>query len=181
MAGAMKRSVWILLIVLGAGALIVWLVLRPGSENVAYDFAGQFATAAERRPTPESFSITDATIGGETKRVIAATPPTRIGWDVTVPDNAHLLVSPGILEPGWTVPGDGVIFRVTVGDEELMNLTLDPYKNTADRHWQDLDLDLSEYAGEKVRLFLKTNASGPGRDDRNGDFAVWGHPRIVTR
>jgi hypothetical protein len=67
--------------------------------------------------------------------------------------------------------------------EEIMNITLSPYENPADRGWRDMTLDLSEYAGETVNLFFNTNSSGPtppGRDDRAGDFPVWGDPRIVT-
>ena len=45
-----------------------------------------------------------------------------------------------------------------------------------------MTLDLSEYSGETVDLFLNTNNSPPShpqRDDPNGDLAVWGDPRIV--
>lgn len=177
----MKRSGWVLLAVLVVGGLITWIVLRSGSGNVAYDFIAQFANAEEKRPVPTAFTVTDATIAGETKHAIAATGPTRIAWDVTVPDNAWLTVSAGMLEQGWTVPGDGVVFRVSVNDDEILNLTINPYKNPSDRHWQDFTLDLSEYAGEKVRIFLKTNPGTSRHEDRNGDFPVWGEPRLITK
>jgi hypothetical protein len=45
-------------------------------------------------------------------------------------------------------------------------------------------VDLSEYSGETIELFFNTNASPPsppGRDDRSGDLALWGAPRVVAR
>jgi hypothetical protein len=45
-------------------------------------------------------------------------------------------------------------------------------------------VDLSEYSGETVDLYFNTNASPPhppGHDDRHGDLALWGEPRVVAR
>jgi len=45
-------------------------------------------------------------------------------------------------------------------------------------------VDLADYPGETVELFLLTNSSPPSRpakDDRNGDVALWGDPRVVAR
>ena len=58
---------------------------------------------------------------------------------------------------------------------------MNPYGNPADRKWNEVLLDLSTYAGQTVHIVFKTNSSGPGKDDRNGDLAVWGEPRIVIR
>jgi hypothetical protein len=111
---------------------------------------------------------------------------------VTVPEHARLKVDLGILEAGWTVPGDGVLFRVLLAPsnlppEEILNQSINPYGNKDDRRWHEVDLDLSEYAGETVELFFNTNSSLPvargqaPRDDHNGDLAVWGAPRVVTK
>jgi hypothetical protein len=102
---------------------------------------------------------------------------------VTVPDNGWLRVSLGILEQGWTMPGDGVLFSVGVSDgmayDEMLSLTLNPFANASDRRWNDISLDLSPYAGETVDVIFNTR-SGP-QDDRNGDFAAWGEPRVVAQ
>jgi hypothetical protein len=184
----MKRPAWIGIGVVAA-LLIGWLVLRPDSgETVAVDLLEEFPKVTHKRPTPESFSVVAATIGGETKQAILIKDASRIIFPVTVPENGELRVSLGLLEEGWTVEGDGVLFRVLVaagGDpEEILNLLINPYANPADRAWHDLSLDLSEFAGETINVYFNTNNSPPMRppvDNRNGDLAVWGAPRIVSR
>jgi hypothetical protein len=161
-----------------------YFVLRPQQENVVVDLIADFPNAFEKRPVPEVFSFVDATIAGETKRAIATKDSSRIAWRVTVPENAWISLSAGLTEDAWTIEGDGVLFRVSVHDDELLNVVINPYADPSARKWQDFMLDLSEYAGETVGIYLKTNASPPvppGQNNKNGDFAVWGNPRIVTR
>jgi hypothetical protein len=65
--------------------------------------------------------------------------------------------------------------------DELLSLTVNPSGNPADKLWHDLTLDLSKYAGKRVELRLVTQASPTNRmADTNGDFLVWGQPRIVV-
>mgnify|MGYP003383463298 CR=1 FL=1 len=177
----MKRSVWVIGSVVVLVGLVAWLVLRPRSEHVAVDLLGQFPSAVEKRPTPETFSLIDATVAGVTKRAIYTKDSSRIAWNVTMPDNAWLLVSAALTEQAWTVEGDGVLFRISANDNELLNLVLNPFRDASVRKWQDFQIDLSEFAGQNLNLFLKTNASVSGAPNTNGDFAVWGNPRIVTR
>lgn len=191
----MKRPVWLAVGVI-ALLLIGWLVFRPGgSEEVAVDLVEQFPSVEHKRPAPELFSVVDATLGGETKPAILVREPggagpagSRIVFPVTVPENGELRVSLGLLEEGWTTEGDGVLFRILVGaggpPEEILNLHINPYANPSDRAWHDLSLDLSEFAGETIDVYFNTNSSPPSRppaDNRAGDLAVWGAPRIVTR
>jgi len=177
----MKRSAWIALCVVVLLGLVAWLVLRPTSENVAMDFIALYDSAAEKRPEGDIFSVADVTLAGDTKRAILAKESTRIGWDITVPNNAWLHVSAGLQESAWTTSGDGVVFRVSINDDELLNVVVNPYRDQSHRRWQDFALDLSEFAGEDVRLFLKTNTSVPGRNNADGDLPVWGYPRLVTK
>ena len=178
-----------LLIGVAVAVVVAWFALRPGGgEEIAVDLIEQFATAKDKRPNAETFSVVDATLGGETKRAILVKDPSRLVYSVTVPDNGELRLSIGLLEEAWTVNGDGVLFRVLVGaggpPEEVLNLVVNPFSNPTDRGWQPLSIDLSEYTGETVDLFFNTNASAPSRppqDNRNGDLAVWGDPRVITR
>lgn len=184
----MKRSVLLIIGVVLAVA-IGWYALRSGGgDDVAVDLIEAFATAKDKRPNPETFEIIDATLAGSTKRAVYAKGPSRLVYSVLVPENGELHFSPGILEEGWTVAGDGVLFRVLLGaggpPEEIFNMMVNPYGNPNDRQWVDQTLDLSDYAGETVDLYFNTNSSGPARppvDDRNGDMAVWGAPRLVSR
>ena len=131
--------------------------------------------------------MVDATLGGQRERAILTRQPSRIKYNLTVPDEAWLKFSLGLLEESWTVQGDGVLFQIGVssGPEyvELLNLVVNPYGNPSDRGWQPLVLDLSQFAGENVDLIFNTYSSpapNTGKDS-NGDAALWGAPRIVIR
>jgi hypothetical protein len=167
--------------------LAAWLYIRSGRENVAIDLLKEFPTAKDRRPSPEAFSLIDATINGDTRKAIFTKdlPGTRIIWHETIPENAWLKTGFGILEDGWKIAGDGVYFTIGVSTgsnyDELLAVTSNPYANAADRRWNDIQLDLSQYAGEAVDIIFNTRSSTGGKDDRNGDLAVWAAPRIVVR
>jgi hypothetical protein len=170
-----------LVVLVGLGG---WLYLRSGGDNVAIDLLGQF-TGAKKQPGAEAFTIVNAKLNDETKRAIFTKDlaGTRITWRVTVPERGWLKVGLGLTEDGWKTQGDGVLFSIGVSDgktyDELLSLTVNPFANASDRRWNDVSLDLSQYAGETVDVIFNTR-SGP-KDDRNGDFAVWGDPRIVVR
>ncbi|MFO7302373.1 MAG: hypothetical protein DIU54_008175 [Acidobacteriota bacterium] len=184
----MKRSV-----LLAVGVVVVlivgWLALGPGGDEVVVvDLIDEFDNAIDKRPNPETFEVIDATIAGQTRRAIYAKGPSRLVYRVVVPENGELRTAIGMLEEGWTVPGDGVLFRILIASggvqETLYNLVYSPYENPGDRGWHEVALDLSEYEGETVELFFNTNSSGPSTppvDHRDGDMPVWGEPRLVTR
>ena len=181
-----SRLLLIVALVVVAGGFAAYY-FHSGRENVSVDLIQDYAKAIEKRPSAESFSIIDAKIGGTTKKAIFTKnlTGTRLIWEETIPDNAWLKVNLGLLEEGWTQAGDGVIFTVGVSVgatfDNLLSLPVNPYGNPADRKWNEVLLDLSTYAGQTVHIVFKTNSSGPGKDDKNGDLAVWGEPRIIIR
>jgi hypothetical protein len=183
-----NRSILIAVAVIVIG-IAGWLYFRSGRENVAIDLMKEFPTLAadKRRPDPGAFSIIDATINGDTRKAIFTKEMagTRITWHETVPENAWLKLGFGVLEEGWKVPGDGVYFAIGVSTgsnyDELLTVTYNPNANAGDRRWNDIQLDLSQYGGEAVDIILNTRSSTGGKDDRNGDLAVWAAPRIVVR
>ena len=65
--------------------------------------------------------------------------------------------------------GDGVRFRVAVGDEIAF---------TQDCHecvWRSYAVDLARWAGRKVKLSLRTDC----RQNSAYDWALWGNPRVL--
>lgn len=184
----MTRRTKLLIGGLGLVAIVVaYFALRPAGDRIAFDLVDQLATAKDRRPNPGVFSVVDATLAGKRERAILSKQPSRIIYNITVPDEAWLKFSLGLLEESWTTQGDGVFFQVLVvsGSEnaELLAMVVNPYGNPSERGWQPLVLDLSQFAGENVDLVFNTYASPPPNTerDRNGDFALWGAPRIVIR
>lgn len=151
------------------------------------DLVKEFDQAKDKRPSAASFSLVDVTINGETKRAIFTqpAPQTRIIWHFTVPDDAWFTASLGLKPEAWTMGGDGVLFLVGVSDnnghfEQLLNVPINPAGNPSDRIWHNVTVDLSPYAGQTVDLICNTYSGTPGHDDRTGDLAVWGSPRIVV-
>ena len=157
-----------------------WLFHRNTAERV--DLIAQF-DQAKKNPSPEAFQVIDATLGGETKKAIAAPPTSRITFHVRVPDDGWLRLSLGMKPESWDKEGNGVYFFAGVSDgksfEELFTQTVNPFKNAAERRWIPVSVDLAAYAGEEVDVILNTRSSGPGQpaDERN-DLPLWGAPLI---
>jgi hypothetical protein len=184
----MKPSSLVLIGVVVVAAVGGWFFLRSGSETVAVDLMAQFESAKERRPRLESFTVGNATIAGTTLNAILPNEPSRVVYTVKVPERAALKVSLGVLEPGWTVAGDGVMFKIVLADSrgyvDCANLVLNPFGSAGDKGWREVECDLSEYAGETIDILFNTYSSAPQRpprDDKNGDLPAWGAPRIITR
>ena len=178
---SMKRSVWIATGVVVLAGLVLWIAFRGESENVVVSFVDDFGQAIEKRPVDANIAVSDVTLAGQSKRAISAPGSSRIAWSVTIPENARLLVSLGLREEAWTTKGDGVVFRISMNDDEVMNMVIDPFGDPSFRKWNDFEIDLSEFSGETLNVFLKTFPSPPGANDSNGDHAVWGEPRLITR
>lgn len=163
-----------------------WMFRRAGSAG-AVDLLTTFDTA-QKRPSPEAFSVVDATLNGDTKKAIAAPggAGSRLIWRVRVPDDGWLRVNLATRQESWDKEGDGVLFMVLVSDgkasDELFTQYVNPFGNPADRRWIPVMVDLSAYGGEEVDLIFNTFASLPKKpgDDRN-DMPLWGAPEIVIR
>jgi hypothetical protein len=121
------------------------------------------------------------TIGDDTHEVLAMQPPSAITYTLNLPARAWLRAAIALNPQVWQPDkGDGVEFVVTIsaanGSHELLRCYIDPKSRPADRRWHNIAIDLSAYAGQKVRLTLP----GPAGDGRY-DWAIWGEPVIVQR
>jgi hypothetical protein len=165
-------------------AVAACIYFRSRHETMVVDLLAGFPTA-RRQPGPEAMTLVEATIRGDTKRAILAQPlaGTRIIWHETIPEHAWLKFSLGLQESGWKIPGDGVLFMVGISDQRiydgLLTVSINPFAVASDRRWTEVSLDLSSYAGRTVDIIFNTR-SRP-KDDRSGDFALWGVPRIVVQ
>ena len=193
----MKKThlVFIAVVVLAAVAYYVWR--NRGEADVAIDLAAVAAPEQtgdapnfEFRPGDRKasmFKVGADTIGGQTKQAIFSHANSRLIYsEQQIPDNGRLRAWIAIKEEAWAQDAsDGVLFRFGVDDgryEELLNQMVDPRHNANDRGWLPVDVDLSAYAGQKVKLIFNTNSSLPGKGDNTAfDFAVWGDPAVVVK
>jgi hypothetical protein len=176
---------WFLLgMALGLGGLGLWWRLEHHTQKIAWDFAQQFEAASLRRPGPDVFAVREVTISGVAERSITVQQPSRIAWDVTVPDDGWVETELALEEESWTRAGDGVLFRVGISFdgryEELVTRVVNPFGVPEDRRWVPIAVDLAPYAGRAVSLIFNTGSGFEG-DNRDNDLAVWGAPRLVTR
>jgi 4-amino-4-deoxy-L-arabinose transferase-like glycosyltransferase len=124
------------------------------------------------------------TIADDTRAVLAMQPPSAITYTLYLPARAALrtaiALNPEIWQPD---KGDGVEFLIQLeaadGSHELLRRWIDPKHEPIDRRWHDIAIDLSAYAGQNVRLTLRT-LPGPAGDGRY-DWAGWGAPVIVQQ
>ena len=141
---------------------------------------------AFKRPDASIFSLGEHTVGGETRRALAATPPCRIIWTVWFPPRPLVRTLVAVVPPRDQKAV--VVFRIGVSDERVYD-ALEERRVTADAgeeaRWLPFDVDLSEYAGRKWRIFFRPD-SHPWRlvfnaDKIEGDAVVlWGSPGVDT-
>jgi hypothetical protein len=116
-------------------------------------------------------------------------PPSEVSVDVAIPAGRTVwLQSVLALDPAtWDAPvGDGVRYQAAVtpirdGSEGtpriVLDRTLNPRAEAAQRRWVPVEADLSPWGGQTVRLTLRTL---PG-DDLAYDWAGWGDPVVAVR
>ena len=179
-----------------AAALGVWGVRRATDQTIVppIDLLAVL-DQTERRPIGATFDVTSVTLRGESHRAIAPPGGSRITWEIRLQERAVLQVFVGLKEEAWSTEGDGVLFRIGIGEgripyEELVNRVVNPFGRTEDRRWIPLTVDLGPYSGFRWSLFyhpgrllwhlvFATNVSLPGGLDSRGDMPLWAEPRIL--
>ena len=160
---------------------------HEGSKVVSYTFAYHL-DAAEIIGQPQNHVWKEEislTIGNERRWVLSQHPNSDIVFgNVFVGKGAMLEFGAGIDELAWDRPGDGVMFQISVLDQNSIRTTvfsqwIDPKNNQRDRRWLDNTIDLGGFAGQEIAIRFRTTA-GPAGDNRS-DWAVWSRPQIVYR
>jgi arylsulfatase A-like enzyme len=113
-----------------------------------------------------------------TQRTIPASPPSRLVYDVSVPQHGTLSFSYAVDPEYHDRPA--VEFAITIhdGDKDktLWTDLLDPLSRPEHRRWANATIDLAPYAGDDVELILTTT----GFDERPSEArrALWGNPAL---
>jgi hypothetical protein len=117
-------------------------------------------------------------------------PPSEVAVDVALPAGRQAWLQGALaLDPAvWEAPtGDGVRFTAAVapldgqgqpgGQTTVLDRAVNPRARTEERQWVPVEVDLSAWAGQTVRLTLRTEP----REDLTNDWGGWGNPVVVVR
>lgn len=152
--------------------------LMPGAEievpaqSLCPD--GDISRSECRAVTATRFAIQHSQLYDE-RPVLFAHPPSTITYNLELPQAPSFLwVCPALDPMVWDWPGDGVRFEVRIrieGDtawDQFYSLEVD--KSGFNHRWHEAFIDLSAYAGQRIKLSLITAP----RADPVGDRAGWG-------
>lgn len=124
-------------------------------------------------------------IEGDVRDVLFQHPTTRIVYnDIEILRSSTLNFGIGIDPQVWSADrGDGVDFEILVQDTSSHQMRvfeqyIDPKNNSTDRHWFDVQVDLSQFAGQTVDVHFITNPGPANNSDY--DWAVWSNPVLVA-
>ncbi|MGD8473259.1 MAG: hypothetical protein PVH95_07870 [Anaerolineae bacterium] len=177
------------LVLLAAGlALGIWFFLwtvHPAllPQEVYYDIIAN-RRVTERLVDPALVKLEQWEILGEERAVLFVHPAlsgsTALVFPVKIEPATTFRADLAVAPEAWTLEGDGLTFSLYVENNAGMQLVrssyLDPKHHQQDRRWVPLQVDLSSFGGELVRLILVVG-SGPAGDQRY-DWAGWGEPRL---
>ena len=102
----------------------------------------------------------------EYRNTVYVHSPSTVAYNVSVPKNAHVHFGMGI-----TAKNSPIRFRVSVegSSADLFSKTVTDLDD-----WQDGDVDLSAFAGRKLKLLFRTDS------ERDGAIALWANPLLTT-
>ena len=174
-------------LIVGAGCYL-WLslwALRPDflPQHLYYDFVAN-RRVTEQLVDPTLLQVEQWDVLGQQRETLFVHPTpsgsTALVYPVWIEPRTTLRADLAVAPEAWEAEGDGVTFSVYVEDEAGMYLLysryVDPKHHDLDRRWLPLQVDLSPYGGQLVRVILVTG-SGPAGDRRH-DWAGWGAPRL---
>lgn len=118
---------------------------------------------------------------GDEREVLFAHPTTVISFPLQLPSEPVIFHAQMGLDPqsrSWG--GDGVTFIVSLSQTsgqavEIFRQHL--HNDETGYGWHDIELPLTDYAGQSITLTLTTEAGPAG--DATGDWAGWSTPRIM--
>ena len=103
--------------------------------------------------------------GEEYRNTVYVHAPSSLTYEIDIPQNSRLHFGMGIAETNAPVT-----FRLTTGSKELYSRTV-----TGADAWEDADVDLSPYAGLKIKLEFETRA------EKQGPVGFWANPLLTTQ
>lgn len=122
-------------------------------------------------------------INGVEKKSIWINPPTSMTFKNIQLNEAPSFHAFAAIHPNvWTESSaDGAVFRVAVISDNtehvLLEEDINPFSDKTKKQWNDLYVDLADFANRRVDLVLSVSAGKAGND--YADWCIWGEP-IIT-
>ena len=140
------------------------------------------STASIEAPGESYVDLQRMVLGREVETAIFQHPPSTITFPpIELGQEAVLDFACGIKEAAWPRIKSEVRFTMSIelnGEREhVFETKLNPRSSADDRRWQHRSLNLSRFAGERIRLVLRTSVAR-GRSSEYA-WAGWANPRIV--
>jgi hypothetical protein len=125
-------------------------------------------------------------LGPTSRRWLYAHPPSEIAVETKLTAGGYLQTALAMDPQAWTAPeGDGVRFVITVAPASeagtaraptaVLDTLFNPRAFGEHRRWADVVVDLTAWAGQRVRIVLRTEA----RFDASYDWVGWAEPVVV--
>lgn len=144
-----------------------------------------FDKAERKTPHPNTIYFDPyCTIGFEQYSAIVFGARAKITFDIELPENPILETAIAVPQNLWNAC-DGVNFTVAInhscgcGDEVIFKKHIDPMHNKSDRRWHDVEVDLSSFSNQKVRLVLYCEPVGDNTTDW-ADWTAWADPVVIA-
>jgi hypothetical protein len=150
--------------------------------NGPYDLVEALSEATIQAPAADHVVSRTVTLRGEQQRGIFMHPNAQAEFPpVTLGDRAALAFAIGLDDSIRDKPGDGVDFTISVRQPdgnitEVWSKYIDSRKHDSDSGWQRTSVSLEKYAGQTVRLILRTSMA----EDARFDWAYWGSPQLTS-
>ena len=121
-------------------------------------------------------------INMDTRKAISLPKSGKLSYNLTIPKNGILIFSYAIAPQVWDKEGYSHLFQITITnskgmENKVFSKVLDAMVIN-DKGWHDKKIDLSEYAGERVKVAFHSK-----REEDNtflNNFALYGNPVILT-
>lgn len=160
------------------------IATAPAPESyVVVDLLAEFYAQTLVIDTPQSHYVHTSRfeLDGQRQPVLFMHPPSYVSYSFEVPPEARLRTAAAMSPEVWNPDrGDGVLFiiRVVVDgiEETVYYQEIDPKNWIEDRHWHDVDVDLSPYAGQTVTLLFITYPL----ETSDWDWAGWRMPVVLV-
>jgi hypothetical protein len=109
-------------------------------------------------------------------------PPSTVTFPaLEIGKQAVLQFACGIKEAAWPLIKSAVRFTISIESagkrQRVFETKLQPRTRKSDRGWQKHELDISRYAGQSVRVILRTSVAW--RQSTEYAWAGWANPRVV--